>query len=72
MSDKPNCYNRPPYKDTVYVQDGWIAPNPTSMTRIASMKLIPDPMSKDCKQHGPNGAATLYGWNCDGCRWKPA
>lgn len=64
----PNCYNRPPFKDTVEVQDGW-SPiyNADGYTR--NMKTIPDPMSKGCQQHSPLGEATLHGWDCAGCRW---
>lgn len=75
MSDtKPACFNRPPFKDTAIVQDGWywqILPF-VGKTRIPHMTEIPDPMSKGCQQHSPLGEATLHGWDCDGCRWKPA
>lgn len=72
---KPRCHNRPPFNDTVQVQDGWygqILPF-VGKTRIPHMVEIPDPMSKDCKQHGPMGEATLHPeqWACDGCEWKP-
>ena len=67
---KPNCYNRPPFKDTVLVQDGWMW---REMTRLPRMVEIPDPMSKTCQQHGPMGEATLHPekWDCAGCCWKP-
>lgn len=71
---KPNCYNRPPYKETRIVQDGWTSPI-GNMTAIVSPKMveIADPMSKGCQQHGPLGEATLHPerWDCAGCRWKP-
>lgn len=69
----PNCYNRPPFKDTVQVQDGWASYAPAFgfVTQLRKMKTIPDPMSKGCQQHGPLGQATLHGWDCEGCRWKP-
>jgi hypothetical protein len=65
MTDHPKCYNRPPYQDHVYVQNGWTEDG----RRI--MAYIPDDMSKGCPQHGPLGEATLKKWNCEGCRWKP-
>ena len=65
---KPDCHNRPDYLDTVTVQDGWrIAGD----SRAPIMRTIPDPMSKGCQQHSPHGAATIYGWDCAGCRHLP-
>lgn len=75
---KPRCFNRPPFADTVTVQDGWSETLVLDTllgevkTRVPKMIEIPDPMSKDCQQHGPKGEATLHGWDCEGCRWKPA
>lgn len=70
----PACFNRPPFSDTVAVQDGWCAQLLpfAGKTRVPRMITIPDPMSKGCQQHGPKGEATLHGWDCRGCRWKPA
>ena len=65
---KPDCHNRPDYADTVEVQDGW---RRAGDTRAPIMRTIPDPMSKTCQQHSPHGAATLYGWDCAGCRHLP-
>lgn len=76
---KPRCFNRPPFKDTIIVQDGWLDHKhiqhpflPPVASRVPLMREIPDPMSKECQQHGPLGEATLHGWDCEGCRWKPA
>ena len=79
---KPNCFNRPAYKDTVEVQDGWYAGiyktgkdgdvfPVRAPTRSPIMRTIPDPMSKECMQHSPHGAATIYGWDCEGCKHEP-
>ena len=74
---KPDCHNRPDYADIVTVQDGWedvrITTNMGRVidSRVPVMKTIPDPMSKECMQHSPHGAATLYGWDCAGCRHLP-
>lgn len=64
---RPRCHNRPPFNDTVQVQDGW------NLVGGRVLKAIPNPMSKGCKQHGPMGEATLHPeqWACDGCEWKP-
>ena len=74
---KPNCHNRPDYLDTVTVQDGWsdevitTCHGMTNRSRVSIMKIIQNPMSKGCQQHSPHGAATLYGWDCAGCRHLP-
>ena len=75
---KPDCHNRPDYADTVTVQDGWeksyadeIDTGDFFESRSPVMKTISDPMSKGCQQHSPHGAATLYGWDCAGCRHLP-
>ena len=72
---KPSCYNRPPFKDTATVRDGW---RPfwvkDSHTLYSPLVIdVPDPMSKTCQQHGPMGEATLHPekWDCEGCCWKP-
>lgn len=64
---KPRCHNRPPFKDTIQVQDGW------GFDGFRFMVELPDPMSKGCQQHGVMGEATLHPeqWACDGCSWKP-
>jgi hypothetical protein len=74
---KPNCHNRPDYMPTVTHQDGWMdvimhpmGAGPVA-TRIPQMETRPAVMSMNCQQHGPFGAATMYGWDCSGCRHKP-
>ena len=74
---KPNCFNRPAYKDTVEVQGGWKYVTVSGLDgllecfRAPNMLAIPDPMSKGCQQHSPHGAATIYGWDCEGCKHEP-
>ena len=74
---KPDCHNRPDYADIVKVQDGWEQVQVHDIyghdvdTRAPIMRTIPDPMSKGCQQHSPHGAATMYGWDCAGCRHLP-
>jgi hypothetical protein len=41
------CHNRPALVDTVVVQVGWLWPR--SDFRIAHLRTIPNPMSKDCQ-----------------------
>ena len=74
---KPNCHNRPDYLDAVTVQDGWEDVRMRDIngrivdTRVPAMKTRANPMSKGCQQHSPHGAATMYGWDCSGCRHLP-
>lgn len=70
---KPPCFNRPPYKDTIVVQDGWINQEFPFIgkTRTPRMVEIDDPMSKACQQNKPPfGEAYRMGWDCEGCRWR--
>lgn len=77
MNTRPRCYNRPDYHESLEVQDGYedvnvvAADDAPRLVRVPRMKVIPNAMSKDCKQHGPFGAATCFGWNCHGCRHAP-
>lgn len=64
-NETPRCYNRKPYLDTVEVQDGWIEDG------RRRMKIIADPMSKDCQQWGDLGEARLKQWQCGDCIWRP-
>lgn len=73
---KPPCYNRKAYNYIRIVQDGWqvitLRDEQTGeivTTRVPVVKQINDPMSKECMQHTAHGAATIYGWDCSGCRW---
>lgn len=62
---KPACFNRPAFKNTVVVQNGWTDDGRRNMVEIV------DPMTKTCQQHGPLGEATLHGWDCAGCAHAP-
>jgi hypothetical protein len=76
---KPNCHNRPDFSDTVRHQTGWMDIHLEDdydgcamiKTRVPMMETRPAVMSRNCQQHGPFGAATMYGWDCSGCRHKP-
>lgn len=71
---KPSCYNRPPFRDTREVQDGYERPiGNMSAVIVPRMVTIDDPMSKGCQQWGPLGEATLHPerWDCVGCVHKP-
>ena len=74
---KPSCHNRPDYLDTVTVQDGWsdevitTCRGMTNRSRVSIIKIIQNPMSKECMQHTAHGAATIYGWDCGGCKHEP-
>ena len=63
---RPSCYNRPEYERYLSVPNGY------SYDGRKLFTLIPNRMSKDCRQWGPQGEAKLKNWNCDGCRHKPA
>jgi len=62
-AEHPSCHNHPPYKDDLLVQDGW-----TDDGRRVMVK-VPNRMSRECHQWDEEGAARMYGWNCEGCRW---
>jgi len=72
---KPNCHNRPDYRDTVTVQNGWrdalvfdAITGGNIETRVPNMIEIPFTMSKECQQlKAPFGEAYIHGWNCEGC-----
>lgn len=66
MTERPSCYNRPPFKEYASGQIGWTEDG----RRITA--AYPDNMSKGCHQHGALEEAALKKWNCDGCRWRPA
>lgn len=62
---KPACFNRPAFRDTIVVQDGWTEDGRRNMVEI------PDPMSKTCPQNKPPfGEAYIQGWDCVGCHHK--
>jgi hypothetical protein len=67
------CHNRKPFVDAVTVQDGWARARDIVgllpiVTRQPRMKVIPDPMTKDCQYtlHAENHADP----SCAGCTWK--
>lgn len=68
MTRPYRCHNRPPFRDTVLVQAGWVYPigNSGSPTREALMQVIPDPMSKTC-QHTLDAPKDP---RCAGCGWQ--
>lgn len=41
-------YNRGPFKETVWMQDGWTH-SPNATTRLPKMIHVPFRMSKDCE-----------------------
>lgn len=65
MRHKPRCFNKPPGKGYLEVQDGWTEDG----RRV--MITIPNTMSKECKQWEPDGEAFRHKWDCEGCCWKP-
>lgn len=67
------CHNHLPYADKVWVQDGWeeikyAVHGKLTTSRTPVMKLIPNPMKKECdytthiKTNGDPG--------CNACIWK--
>lgn len=78
MTDKPRCYNHPPYKETLLIQDGWVIhmrTNPETglwyASRSPKLKEIKNNMSNDCKQWDSFGEAKRLNWNCEGCKHDP-
>lgn len=68
QNNKPNCFNRPDYKDHLIVQDGWGWLKIKGLSfKVPIMKTIKNVMSKDCKQNDEGGAAKRYNWDCDCC-----
>lgn len=58
------CFNRPPFKETLIVQDGWFM---DGVTRTPRMKSIPFRMARDCRYQ----ADDLYNDpQCVGCKHK--
>ena len=59
------CHNREPLSANVVVPDGWLQDG--RYTRKQKIKVIPDPMTKDCqyskfdKYNDPQ---------CAGCKWQ--
>lgn len=57
MSAKNGCYDRPPFKNKVMVQDGWYdmtdhynnEAKSFRVTRMPKMVVIDNPNSKDCQ-----------------------
>lgn len=73
---RPACYNRPPFKREIEVQDGWrdvdvLTPNGTETITVPRFRVVPAPWDYKCQQHGPGGAVVMYGWNCEGCKHDP-
>ncbi|TXH55154.1 MAG: hypothetical protein E6Q97_09380 [Desulfurellales bacterium] len=69
----PTCHNRPPFRDTVTVPDGYHA---DGRRRFAE---IPHTMSTDCGSwkgfwtvDPPVRTPDALGFDCEGCRWRPA
>lgn len=53
--------NRPPFRDTREVQDGYERPiGNMSAVIVPRLVTIYDPMSKGCQQHGPMGEAMAF------------
>jgi hypothetical protein len=80
--ERPPCFSRPEYPETVEVQDGWTAAGRRRMVEI------PNPMTKGCKswavrEPDPNrpgdsgedpaveSIPAREGWRCLGCRHLP-
>lgn len=68
-----SCHNRPPFRDTQRVQDGWIDSGPS---RVPVMRAIPFRMTPECvygndrSEDARRGGLGAFDPGCDGCRWK--
>jgi hypothetical protein len=60
--NKPNCYNRKPYSDGCYVQDGYWPQTEASQVIQPKRVFMKNNMSRDCRQE--KTAA------CLGCCWN--
>lgn len=72
MSAVYGCHNREPLRDRATVQAGFTPvtcnPNYATDTRHQVLKVIPDPMSKDCQYtHSALGQADA---KCQGCKHR--
>lgn len=61
--DKHGCYDRAPYKDWYFVQDGWFI---DGVTRVYKLTKVEHVMTRDCqftieKPTHPR---------CEGCKWQ--
>lgn len=71
---KPDCFNRPDVLDEYEVRDGW--QDIEVITDYGFVEIVTSPVFKtiksvfnnDCNMIGEFGAATLYNWNCKGCK----
>jgi len=71
-NNKPDCFNRPDYKDNFETQDGWKKvsvrrPQGMGFVLMPNMVTIKNVLTTHCRQNEPLGAATIYNWNCEGC-----
>jgi hypothetical protein len=61
------CHNRPPLHTYLLVQDGWhLDPSAPTLSRNPVMRLVPAPMSKDCRHTVSEPSDP----GCTGCRWQ--
>jgi hypothetical protein len=59
------CFNRQPFKEVMWVQDGWINER---NTRHPAMKLTPFRNNSECQyRHTELGKTDK---DCDGCKWR--
>lgn len=67
MTTPYGCHNRPDYKGTLQVQEGWVNVPDTNM-RVAVMRTIPFTGSMDCNYtHTELGQCDA---RCEGCARK--
>lgn len=61
------CFDRPPYRAELAVQDGWLPIDATDhvKSRLPRIVTVPVPMTKDCQY-----SKTTPDVRCDGCRWR--
>ena len=61
-----SCHNRPPYADTLRVQEGWVESGPS---RVAVMTEVPFRMTPGCV-YSTDQLIGQLDQGCDGCRWR--
>lgn len=64
----PNaCHNRPPFRTSHPMQDGWYM---DGVTRTPSMITVPFRMTTDCQYSRDPMGLGQNDPRCEGCRWR--
>lgn len=73
MTARNACFDRPPFAQTLRVQDGWQESGPS---RVPVMKTIPFRMTPECvygkdtSEDARRGRLGAFDARCAGCKWQ--